>query len=533
MELIGKGDSVRNRLLMIAAGLAFVGLIALLYAMSWNPRYAGFLSDDAVYLLMADGFSPYRPVNSALFHYVMRQSLFPPFYPMLLALFGGGSAALLVSHWITTTTLVLSLLIYAAWAGFETGNRFVAVWSTLVLGLLPGILLQNLEILSEFPYLLLSLLALKLAADSPTETRTFASMALCVGFAAITRSAGLSLVLAFAVWLFLNRSKGSVRWIVLAILPSMLWFFYKALMFGGHAGYGSLWWGLWQQVRDDGPLWFIWHFITRQSEALWYGLLTNFDSRPSLLSIAILAVVLLVALPVWMRRLLARRLDAWYLLIGGGMIVLYPFPSFFTRLLLPWIPILLLYSCLGVSGWANRWKATRGRQFLSYGFLAALTLTLLPSSGFIAHRFFAPIDSRLSGWKHTRYWFRFEPTSQIKADLIFRQNLVDAAREVPRWVPEGDCVFGVYTAMPMLYSRRIFQQPPAPPDGAGKFSRIPQACRYYFLMSAGGDIGGRRVKAFYPYERLPAKRIKVIHVWMDIDTPGVPSAILLNLKSST
>src|SRR5215475_2636051 len=54
-----------------------------------------FFSDDAVYLLMADAFSPFVAADPALFDYVLRESLFPPFYPLLLGWLGAGSATLL------------------------------------------------------------------------------------------------------------------------------------------------------------------------------------------------------------------------------------------------------------------------------------------------------------------------------------------------------------------------------------------------------------------------------------------------------
>lgn len=528
------GDSVSRRTiaLIVFAVALVLALVVFLYALSWNSRAAGFLSDDAVYLLMADGFSPYRMMNGALFHYVLRQSLFPPFYPMLLALFGGGSGSLLVSHWITTTTLALSLLVFGLWTYRETKNWLLAVWLLLVLGMLPETLLHNLAILSEYPYLLLSLIALWLAARGRNSARDNAAIAICVGLAAVTRTAGLSLVAALGVWLFRNGVRGRVKWLILAIAPSVVWFVYKTYGVGSHGGYGSLWGGLWVQIEHNGPFRFVPRFLGSQAEALWMGLLTNLAIGPSTLTRVILAFTLLVGLPVWVRRLWLWRLDALYLLIGGAMVLVYPFPLFFTRLVLPWVPILLLYACLGVMGFAGRWHVMRERPMLGYAFLAALSLTLLPSSGFIVHRFFEPIPPGLAVWKHTRYWYRLEGKEKILDDLAFRQTLIDASTDVPKWVPDRDCVFGVYTAIGMLYGRRIYQQPPSPAVRGKAFEKRSHACPYYFLISSTGRISGYRVGAFYPLRRLPAHRARVLHVWRDGPAPGTPVAILVRLKSS-
>ncbi|MDR3389742.1 MAG: hypothetical protein P4L92_22095 [Rudaea sp.] len=515
---------------MIISVIIIFALAAFLYALSWNSVSAGFLSDDAVYLLMADGFSPFRAAEPELIHYVMRQSLFPPFYPLLLAAFGAGSASLLLAHLITTTALVLALLVYSSWTYSETKDRLAAVWLVMIFALSPGTLLQDLEILSEFPYLLFSFLALWLAARNPITARGYGLIALSVGLAALTRTAGFSLILALGMWLFRHRTAGRVKWLALAVAPSLIWILYKTFVIGSQGGYGQLWLWLWEQLKNNKLTEFVPFFFENQSEGLWRGLLLNLNIDPSPLAKTVLGITLLAALPTWIRRLRSWRLDAWYLLVGGAMILLYPFPSFSTRLVLPLVPIVLLYSYLGVLSIASGWGAIRWKPLLAYGFLAALSLTLLPSLGFIAHRFNEPIDPELAAWKHTRYWFRLESMEKITADLTFRQNLIHAAREVRQWVPESDCVFGVHTGIAMLYSRRIFLQPPPPTDGAYNLSAQapPQACHYFFLMSTAGQIGNYQVDAFYPNDRLPADRVEIVHAWEDAH--NAPTAILLRLK---
>ena len=184
----------------------FLVLAVGLYYLDWNAKSAGFLSDDAVYLLMSDGFSPFRPSHVELTHYVLRQALFPPLYPLLLTMLGAGSDTLLWAHVITTTMLLLALVVYGVWIFFETRDRFAATALPSIFALLPGTLLLSLELLSEFPYLLLSLVALWLAACANDARRGYLLVAFFVGLAAVTRSAGLSLILAMAIWLIAARA---------------------------------------------------------------------------------------------------------------------------------------------------------------------------------------------------------------------------------------------------------------------------------------------------------------------------------------
>ena len=306
-----------------------------------------------------------------------------------------------------------------------------------------------------------------------------------------------------------------------------MWSAYKAFFVGSKGGYNQLWMWLVEQLRDNQLSEYVPRFLKNQSEGLWYGLLTNMDMKPSAITQGALVIMLLTALPVWVRRLRLWRLDAWYLLIGGAMIFLYPFPNFFTRLLLPWLPILLFYSYSGVRSAVGGWGEVRGKPALAYAAPIALLLTLLPSLGFIGHRLTEPIDPELASWKHTRYWFRFEAMDKIRSDVAFRQNLIQASQEIQQWVPEGECVFGVHTAITMLYGRRIVEQPPPPSDSQQIFEARSQACKYFFLVSAPGSIGSDPAPALYPNERLSPEGVETVHVWKDDRDPKNPTAVLL------
>lgn len=526
-SLQSRGVAIRWLPIFCVFALLAIGL----YYLDWNGKSAGFLSDDAVYLLMADGFSPFRHAEPELTHYVLRQSLFPPLYPLLLAMLGAGSGALLWAHLITTTTLLFALAIYGCWIFFETRDRFASIALVAVFALLPGTLLLSLELFSEFPYLFLSLLALWLAARASDSGRGYLPIALCVGLAAVTRSAGVSLILAMAIWLFAARAQWRTKALALAvaIAPSVIWSTYKAIFVGSKGGYDQFWIWLAGQFRDNQLSEFVPHFLKTQSNGLWNGLLTNLDMRPSAITQVVLIVMVAAALPIWIRRLRSWRLDAWYFLIGGAMIFLYPFPNFFTRLLLPWIPTLLFYSYLGLHGaFAGRAHVV-GKPVLAYGALFALLLTLFPSLGFIAHQLAEPIDPQLANWKHTRYWFRFENMDKIRSDVAFRQDLIQASEEIQQWVPKGECAFAVHTGIAMLYGRRIFEQPPPPSDSPPVFDERSRACQYFFLMAVPGPRSDSE-PAFYPVDRLSSDQIETVHVWKDERDPKSPTAVLLRRK---
>ena len=514
----------------IIAALLFLVLSAGLYAFSWNPESAGFLSDDAVYLLMADGFSPFRSAEPGLTAYVMREALFPPLYPLLLAVLGAGSGTLLWAHLITTTTLVLALVIYGLWINCQLRDWVPAIGLLAIFALTPGTLLQDLELLSEFPYLMFTLMALWLSDRARTNDRGHGWVALCVGLATLTRTAGLSLLVAFAVWLFRHRVRGRAKWSALALIPSTAWLCYKKWILASKGAYTTFWSSLWDQSQANPG--YVLTFLGNQSKALWQALLNTLDLQPSHLTQFMLAATLLAALPVWIRRLRLFQLDALYLLAGGLMVLLYPFPGYFTRLFLPWVPIVLFYAYQGVFQITAGWGEIRAKPALAYLYLASLLLTLIPSLGFISHRLAEPIAPELASWKHTRYWFRLQDVNAIREDVRFRQNLILATRQVAESVPESDCVYGVHTAISMLYSRRVFYQPPSPAVDDSDFEKLSQGCHYFFLVPVAGELGNHPVNAFYPYDRLSRDRTELVKEWKDPREGDAQTAVLLRSKAS-
>ena len=510
----------------------FVLLAAGLYGFSWNSVSAGFLSDDAVYLLMADSFSHFHPSEPELSAFLMSQTLFPPLYPLLLAWLGAGSDHLAWAHVITTTMLVLALGVYGLWIYAKTRDLPGAISLLLIFALLPGTLLHILDIFSEFPFLFFTLLAFLFSERTQLQNRDHSLIVLCVGLAAITRSTGLALVAAFGLWLFRYRIRNRIVWLLLALGPSLFWFFYKTTVLGNHGGY----WLQWQWVLSEFQNQWPWDFLQNQLKALWQGLLSNFDLRPSFLTQAILLVTLLLGLPEWVRRLWHWHMDAWYLLISVAMILLWPYPEVFGRLMLPLLPIILFHAYLGIRHLTAGWGDLRGQPALTHAYLVALMLTLLPSLGFMMQRLSESIDPALASWKHTRYWFRFEGTDRVRADVANRQDLIHAIHEIGQWVPDKECVFGVHTALSMLHSRRIFHSPPPPPNlDSTEFNRSVQSCRYFLLLPSkgvvvDGSINGGVVGPFYPYDHLDKKTVKIVRTWEDPRDPKIPTAILL--KSS-
>ena len=129
---------------------------------TWNPELAGLGGDNCIYLLTAKYYSPWSPPSDIARHFA-QHSQYPPGYPLLLSLTGGGESVL-AAHLATTACFLLALITLRSWLN-TLGMQKTTIFLTLMLfALLPGTVKICMFILSENLYLLLSVLALYLVA---------------------------------------------------------------------------------------------------------------------------------------------------------------------------------------------------------------------------------------------------------------------------------------------------------------------------------------------------------------------------------
>ena len=405
------------RISIFIGAAIFLMLAALHFWLGWNPVSAGFLSDDAVYLLMADGFSPFHHSDSALGAYILRQSIFPPGYPILLALLGGGSDELLWSHMLTTTTFLIALICLWRWIADVIRDDVLAMGLFVVFALLPGTLMQDMELMSEFPYLMFTFAAIWNAAREDHSQRSLLLAATCTGLGAVTRSAGISLIIALAIWLFAKRRQRRVVALLLAVAPTVAWIIYKNLaVVNQGAGYSQFWSQLLTQLSEQGLL-FVPRYVIGQLMAMWHGLLMNLDFVPFVLTTLIAGALMVTAVPIFIRRLRRWELDALYFAAATIITLLYPFPEHFTRLIIPLIPLVLAYSYFCLRELTAE-RVGRSHQFAIRARLdSRLLAVLFPALSAIAFRSFEPIAPALASWKHTTYWSQAK-TSRTSAPKL-------------------------------------------------------------------------------------------------------------------
>jgi len=317
---------------MIGTALA-VG--AALLWLTYQDVYAGFVWDDAYYLLMADRYSPYAADPSPVLTEIIGTRNFPPLYPLLLAVAGAGSAAIGRAHLVTTGCALIALTLFYFWLG-TLGVRPVARWvATLALALAP-ITLMHLPVLwSEHLYLALTMGVLLAVSRADTRPGGRNLAALLVALAALTRVAGVSLVGAFAVYALWRWRRRGILPALLATLPVFAERTINTLVSHSGSNYHSHGWAF---ITSQDIL----HLAMRQLASLYAAWERVMALEPGPLA-AWTAVLLMAPLTLGiLSRLRHGQLDGIYVVCYGALLLCFwDLPQQGPRLIYGIFPVLV------------------------------------------------------------------------------------------------------------------------------------------------------------------------------------------------
>lgn len=461
---------------------------------------------------MAQKYSPYAHPPSDLADYFTSQSPFPPLYPLLLALFGGGHN-LLVAHVVTTSCLLLALPLLLLWTRKLGLPHPAGLLIVIAYALLPGTYNQTLFLHSENLYLLLTLLFFTLSSLENPEIRYRRGASLAVAAATLTRSAGLALAVAYVCYLSRNRGKGCVWHAGLAVIPIIAWNLY-AYTLGSHYVNAVI-----PTDNNDlsGQL-----FIraSTQWSALKNGWLGNL-SRSGFLSSYSMALGG-ICLTGSVIRLLLWRVDGLYVGAYLALLLLWPYPAEAARFMVVLMPILLVHGA-----WLAYTLIFFRSGRLGYSLLGALTVPLialmvaLPDLALSWQRFRMDLPPGLEEYRRDPSFF-----VGTNEDALIRalqaKAIITAATSLEPEVPEGECIFAVKPSIATFFSNRISKSPPLPALADRDFLTALEdaACRHFLLINLSFPTFQTPL---YPLDRLGTK-IRIVRSY-DLTTDSASAVV--------
>lgn len=471
-----------------AAGFTFVCGIYFFWA--WSKVLDGFGGDNAFYLLIAKYFSPWSGHSDIAAHF-FSHSFYPPLYPLVLAFFGGGES-LLVAHVVTVTCLLLAFLAIYAWMRALNMPMLVAGLLVLLFALMPGTYMQALAILSENLYLFLTLVCIASVAAYENDNRIhwlwLATFSLAA--ASITRSAGISLVVACAMYLALHRPPRFWLLAAAAIVPLAAW-----NLFSHHesSGYLSV---LAEKYRVE-PLASFIRNLSIEIRVLWIGWISNFTG--SYVLAPLLGFLAAICVGGALYRAYRRRLDGFYSITYLVLILVWPFPAEAQRLLFVIVPVLLVQGVLLLELLPRLWIGDREIKPV-YVLFVAVFLVIVPDLALTTSRFLKPLPAELSDYRRMPGWYAVDP-DEARMNVMSSRSLVENLESIRAVVPEKQCIYAIKPSIVSYLSQRISYAPPKPQlDVAAFDAYIGQTkCRYVYMMAFSSPTFP---EPYYPLSRV-------------------------------
>ncbi|MBW2465905.1 MAG: glycosyltransferase family 39 protein [Deltaproteobacteria bacterium] len=483
---------------------------------TWNPELAGLGGDNGVYLLTANFYSPWSPPSDIARHFAER-SQYPPLYPLLLALFGGGEN-ILAAHLITTACLLLALIILRAWLISIGLHKTTANLAVMLFVLLPGTVRISMFILSENLYLLLSMLALYLAtqAEKKKNSPWLQAAALVIVAATLTRTVGLSLAAAFCLYLALHRPRHGLVTGLAVIIPLLLYSGYTSLKSTEHASYFAVF----ASYYNSDTLIKIIDQVRNESFYLWQGWQANFESAAGDFLIGLCLAISLISLTY---RVYKRRLDGYYILCYFLIILFWPYPAEAKRFMYVVLPIMVGQSFLLISHIPSL-PVGKIKIYPVNVFIIALIFLSLPNTLIIADRLLQPLPPQLNKYRRTKHLYSLNPQIAVN-NLHNAMILIEDMKDLNKKLPERAIIYGIIPSIISLYSNRLAFMPPSDinHDNSinynGDFSRP-----VFFYMTA---LTSPSIPTpYYPLEKI-RNRMEVLHMAKTHDGENAPVISIL------
>ena len=494
----------------------FLLLAAAYIIWTWNCELAGMGGDNAVYLLTAKYYSPWSSSSDLAEHFALR-SQYPPLYPLILGLFGGGDSVLM-AHLITTGFFLLILLAFRMWLLTLGIGRLTANLAVILFALLPGTVKTAMFVWSENLFLLFTLLVFAMTARFEEKNRSLSLLVaafLIIG-ATLTRTAGISLVAAFLVYLFFKRPKGGLVIGLFATFPVLISILMKNF---ATASKGTGYLEAFIAHYREAPVSKLIAQVNIESNALWKGWLSNFEPGALSLLITFFLILCLMGLVIGFYQ---RRLDSFYLFFYFLIILVWPYPAEAKRLMYAVIPILMGQGVLFLNQLTR--LAIERRSFQPAAILLFVLLVIsLPGTIFMAGRFIQPVPPEMQNYKRNKYFYLSDPMAAM-AQTLNVKVLFEDLRSLDSKLPTNALIYGVKPSIIAFHANRLTLKAPGPnSDWDSFFKNAAPDSTYFYLM---GTTSPANKIPYYPLA-LIRNRLDILNIVKPYEASNAPVVAML------
>lgn len=511
---------------------------AIAVAFTWQHGIASLYDDSVSYLTMAQAMSPWESASAPIVAAFPDQR-YPPLFALWLGVFGGAYDWRIAHAWVAVsfgvgvmlTGLLARDVLRAWWPAFLTALLFACM---------PGAWLNVKGILSEFPYIAVSVAALvayRYAALRPQRGR-YAVLAALLAIAALTRTIGVALIAAVAIaqaWHWMRtrdtaRLRGFAIACGVAVLALAAWYALRPA--GGEDAYASFSSAVARRAVEQGPGWLLQLMGNNVSTIVdaWLTALLIFWGEPwkPAFVIACLFGASGIAGILW--RSARREADAIYVLAFAAILVAWPFPGQMYRLALPAFPLVTMNATWF---WQELFARIDPIRVSRWAAVAAAAPLLMASTAlaFIAMR---PADEP-SGALATGYhvtdiaeYYRIPYLPAAYAASLAEIGVIADLQRIGETTPESATVMWYLPEYVALLAHRKGARLEKPSDGRALRAQL-EAQRPDFLYLSAVHPRDTAHRDGDPMAALPYARRYGHEVWRRDDGRGGAAAVLIAL----
>jgi hypothetical protein len=500
------GAALTVRQSVVEAGPLFLLFAAFYSWLSVRDEYIGNISDSGIYLTVADYFSPYRAPLRDLGASMFFDFSFPPLYPLMLALMGGGSEHPVASYVATSCMTAAAVCAVYLWLRVQRLSLAEALAITAIFALLPATLLTAISIQSEPLYAAMVFAGFALWRVERNAPAANACAAILIGMSTLARTVGVTAVAALLIeWMSTERRR-RLTIPVLALGPIVAWTLVKYVN-----GIERSYLEAVERNSTAETIAYLADQLAINLPAVGFGLVSGFDligAPHAKYAVGLLSLLFLVG---WASRLRRFHIDSVYLILYLAIIALWPYPNHMRRFLQVLLPIFLLYSYVGVNCVICFFAPSLERA-AAMAYVAIALLVLAPSTSVMVGQIIAAEGTEAENFVRSPQWYMYDTPLRATAVMNGVTRVLDGMRGIDEHLPADACVSSPAFAYIPLYGRRR-GRPPADvaADDEHFFKRLRE-CPYVFMMAAA-QWPSQGYPPMYPYERIK-DRLEVVEVSM-------------------
>lgn len=489
-----------------------------------DDQVAGKFSDDAMYLLQAELYSPWQKNESPVIDLIRKESRFPPLYPIILGLLGADSYHIVLAAQISCGILLLSIFIFGVWIWSESKQVLATGLITILFSLLPCTLIMSQGLWSEFLFMFL-IYAAFLCSDSKIDAnQKWFFTALLIALSTLTRSIGISIAAAFILLIFIKRTKNKLILIATVISPFLLWTILRNIAQDYPSYFDDL-----SGLLSDISLSQVYDILLTRLSILadsWIWLFSIFDTyyiNHDLIKLITL-ILFIFTLSGFLIRLKKLKLDALSIPLYMIIVMIWPYQNVFfvSRFLYPLLPAFLFYMWIGIQ-FLSRNK--RIHNIILTFWTLSLILIAYPSSGQFIERGYKQVSDELKPYRRDRHWLLASDNKSAQLTLSFNKRLIDTLQELTHYIAKNECIYAYQAPIIILYTHRITSIFPPYTDSSEEFEQQTKACNLFLSMNIT-DLNNL-YPPFYPIQHLMDDKKYEIKTFYDEESNDEKSNIFL------